>query len=74
MDVLQKQQITTFVKVRGMNQPAVIHKGDRNMSKYAIAQFSKYSSGEIARIDCIKSLGYHLMARVNMKEKNVLDI
>jgi hypothetical protein len=41
-------------------------KSSRDRTEYAIAQFSKYSAGEIARLDYNKSLGYRFLARTDM--------
>ena len=48
MDVIQKLQSVTYVKIRSSTQPAMSRKSERDRSDYAIAQFSKYSAGEIS--------------------------
>ena len=42
-------------------QPAMSRKTERDRTGYALAQFSKYSAGEITRLDYIKSLGYRFL-------------
>ena len=58
MDVIQKLQSVTYVKIRSSTQPEMSRKSQRDRIDYAIAQFSKNSDGEITRLDYIKSLWY----------------
>ena len=57
MDVLQKVQATTYLKMRSTDQAVTARKED----KIAISQSRKYSSGEITRLEYIKSLGYRFI-------------
>ena len=57
MDVLQKVQATTYLKMRSTDQAVTARKED----KITISQSRKYSSGEITRLEYIKSLGYRFI-------------
>lgn len=41
-----------------------LHFIDAQDCKFAIAEYSKYSSGEISRLDYMKCMGYHFVANV----------
>lgn len=62
MEVLQKLQATTYVKIRGTNVAAPCRKVDREKNEYIQGQYAKYSSGEITRAQYINGLGYRVCA------------
>ena len=66
MDVLQKVQATTYLKMRSIDQAVTARKEDKTLTEFAISQYRKYSSGEITRLEYIKSLGYRFMPRMEM--------
>ena len=61
MDVLQKVQATTYFKMRSTDQAVTASKEEKTRTEFAISQYRKYSSGEITRLEYIKSLGYRFM-------------
>ena len=66
MDLLQKVQATTYLKMRSTDQTVTARKEDKTRTEFAISQYRKYSSGETTRFEYIKSLGYRFMARMDM--------
>ena len=47
MDVLQKLQAKTYLKMSSTDQAVTARKEDRTRTEFAISQYRKYSSGEI---------------------------
>jgi len=67
MDVIQKLQSTTYVKIRGTSRSAILRRVDKGRPDYAIGQYNKYyMSGEITRSNYMRSLGYRFTARVDI--------
>ena len=56
MDVLQKVQATTYLKMRSTDQALTARKEDKTRTEFTISQNRKYSSREITRLEYIKSL------------------
>ena len=61
MDVLQKVQATTYLMMRSTDQAVTARKEDKTRTEFTISQYRKYSSGEITRLEYIKSLGYRFI-------------
>ena len=66
MDVLQKVQATIYLKMRSTDQVVTARKEDKTQTEFGSSQYRKYSSGEITRLEYIKSLGYRFMPRMDM--------
>ena len=66
LDVLQKIQTTTYIKIRSSSATAPVRKNDRERLNFVTEQYQKYIREEISRSDFIRSVGYKFSARTDM--------
>ena len=67
IDVLQKVQATTYLKMRSTDQAVTARKEDKTRTEFTISQYRKYSSGESTRLEYIESLGYMFIVYLTCK-------
>ena len=66
LNVLQKIQTTTYIKIRSLSTCAPVRKADRERIESVVEMFRKYSQGEISRLEFLKSVGYKFSARTDL--------
>lgn len=66
MDVLQKLQSITYVKMRSCHQPRRPEKSEREKVEFSIAQFEKFEKGDLTRHGYLKSVGYRFGAKIDL--------
>ena len=47
VDVITKIQITTYIKIRTLHQPAVVRRSEMDKLTFLMEQYAKYQNGEI---------------------------
>jgi hypothetical protein len=47
LDVITKIQITTYIKIRTLHQPAVVRRSEMDKLTFLMEQYAKYQNGEI---------------------------
>ena len=57
VDILLKQQIVSYIKMRGLDVPTV-HGEEYEKTEYSMKQFRLYSSEELTRLEFVKLMGY----------------
>jgi hypothetical protein len=58
VDVITKIQITTYIKIRTLHQPAVVRRSEMDKLTFLMEQYAKYQNGETDRHQYIKAIGY----------------
>jgi hypothetical protein len=62
MDVVQKLQTVSYVKMRGNDTQALTRHTEREKYQFLMRQYNKLLSGEINRSRYVRSLGYRYSA------------
>jgi hypothetical protein len=62
MDVVQKLQSVSYVKMRGNDTRALTRRTEREKHQFLMRQYNKLLSGEIDRSEYVRSLGYRYSA------------
>ena len=63
MDVLQKLQTTTYIKIRSTGKQVIPRKADRERTEYIISQYNKFTSGNINRREYLMSMGSRFLPK-----------
>jgi hypothetical protein len=63
LDVITKIQITTYIKIRTLHQPAVVRRSEMDKLTFLMEQYAKYQNGERNRHQYIKAIGFKYSAR-----------
>ena len=66
IDVIKQIQSTTYIKIHGLDTPAILRRSEKKKVVYARQQYAKLESGEITRSTYIKSIGFKFAARTNL--------
>ena len=66
LDVITKIQITTYIKIRTLHQPAVVRGSEMDKLTFLMEQYPKYQNGERNRHQYIKAIGFKYSARTDV--------
>jgi hypothetical protein len=66
LDVITKIQITTYIKIRTLHQPAVVRHSEMDKLTFLMEQYAKYQNGERNRHQYIKAIGFKYSARTDV--------
>ena len=66
LDFILKLQTTTYIKIRCIDQPAVIRREHREKSEHAVATYSKFQSGDIELRQYMAVMGHSFQAVTNL--------
>ena len=58
LDVITKIQITTYIKIRTLHQPAVVRRSEMDKLTFLMEKYAKYQNGERNRHQYIKAIGF----------------
>jgi hypothetical protein len=64
IDVLKQIQTTTYIKIRGLDNPATVMRTEKG--KLALEQYRRLETGEISRATYMKSMGLQFSARTDL--------
>lgn len=66
LDNLLKIQTTTYIKVRGLEIPAVMRRSEKEKIDYLMVQFAKIQNGETDCQHFLKAIGFKFSARTDL--------
>ncbi|CAG2218274.1 unnamed protein product [Mytilus edulis] len=66
VEIILQVQATTYIKIRGSNNQALVKRTDKEKIQFTVQQFLKFQTGEISRQCYLKSLGYKYQARTDL--------
>ncbi|KAJ8304917.1 hypothetical protein KUTeg_018500 [Tegillarca granosa] len=62
LDVLKQIQTTTYVKMRSLNNEALVRRAETERLRYSIDKYNDFRTGSISRLNYISALGYKFSA------------
>lgn len=66
IDVLKQIQTTTYIKIRGIETPAIQRRNEKEKLEFALQQYAKLETGTINRSTYLKSMGLRFSARTDL--------
>ena len=64
--VLRKVQTATYIKMRSMDNQALIRRIENDQISFLMEQYGKFQANEISRYEFIKIVGYRFSARTDV--------
>ena len=66
IDVLKQIQTTTYIKIRGLDNPATVRRTEKEKLAFSLEQYRMLETGEISRATYMKSMGLKFSARTDL--------
>ena len=66
IDVLKQIQTTTFIKIRGLDNPATVRRTEKEKLAFSLEQYRRLETGEISRATYMKSMGLKFSATTDL--------
>ena len=66
IDVLKQIQTTTYIKIRGLDNPATVRRTEKEKLAFSLEQHCRLETGEISRATYMKSMGLKFSARTDL--------
>ena len=67
IDVLKQIQTTTYIKIRGLDNPATVRRTEKEkLALFSLEQYRRLETGEISRATYMKSMGLKCSARTDL--------
>jgi hypothetical protein len=66
IDVLKQIQTTTYIKIRGLDNPTTVRRTEKDKLASSLEQYRMLETGEIYRATYMKSMGLKFSARTNL--------
>jgi hypothetical protein len=66
IDVLKQIQTTTYIKIRGLDNPATVRRTEKEKLAFSLEQYRRLETGEISRATYMKSMGLKFSARTDL--------
>jgi hypothetical protein len=66
IDVLKQIQTTTYIKIRGLDNPATFRRTEKEKLAFSSEQYRRLETGEISRATYMKSMGLKFSARTDL--------
>ena len=66
IDVLKQIQTTTYIKIRGLDNPATVRRTEKEKLAFSLEQCRRLETREISRATYMKSMGLKFSARTDL--------